>query len=88
MRSAPTVATSSEDGDQGFFSFCYAFCFPFSDAHDGVIAHAIASGDAINASVGLGEFSHYSAVGLTPEKEFAGVASLRAIWSAEPVVLW
>jgi hypothetical protein len=28
-----------------------------------VIAHAVASGDAINTSVGLGEFSHDSAVG-------------------------
>src|SRR4030095_2054521 len=28
---------------KGLFSFCYAFCFAFSDAHDGVIAHAVAS---------------------------------------------
>ena len=43
-----------------------------------MIAHAVASGDAINTSVWLGEFSHDSAVsfGARPEKEFAGVASL------------
>ena len=73
-----------------FFSFCYAFCLAFSDAHDGVIAHAVASRDAINTSVWLGEFSHDSAVsfGTRPKKEFSGVASLRAFWSEEPVVFW
>ncbi len=72
-----------------FFSFCYAFCLAFSDAHDGVIAHAVASGDAINTSVWLGEFSHNSAVGFgaRPEQEFAGVASLRAFESEKPIVL-
>ena len=66
------------------------FCLAFSDAQDGVIAHAIASGDAINTSVWLGEFSRDSAVGFgtRPEQEFAGVASLRAFWSEESVVHW
>ena len=73
-----------------FFSLCYAFCLAFSDAHDGVIAHSIASGDAINTSVWLGQFSYDSAVGFRarPEEEFAGVASLKAFWSEEPVVFW
>ena len=72
-----------------FFSFCYRLSFAFSDAHDGVIAHAVASRDAINTGVWLGEFSHDRAVsfGARPEKEFAGLASLRAFWSEEPVVL-
>ena len=73
-----------------FFSFCYAFCLAFSDAHDGVIADAIASGDAINASVRLGEFSYDRTVGFAacPEQDFAGVASLRAFWSEESIVFW
>ena len=73
-----------------FFVFCYGFCFAFSDAHDGVIAHAVASGDAINTSVWLGEFSHDSAVsfGARPEKEFADVTCLRASWSERSVVFW
>jgi hypothetical protein len=73
-----------------FFPFCYRLSFAFSDAHDGVIAHAVASRDAINTSVRFGEFSHDSAVsfGARPEQDFAGVASLRALWSEEPVVLW
>ena len=56
-----------------FFSFCYVFCLAFSDAHDGVIAHAVASGDAINTSVRLREFSHDSAIGFgaRPEEDFA-----------------
>jgi hypothetical protein len=52
-----------------FFSFCYAFCLAFSDAHDGVIAHAVASGDAINTGIRLGEFSHDSAVGFGARPE-------------------
>ena len=73
-----------------FFSFCYAFCLAFSDAQDGMISHTIASGDAINTSVWLGEFSHDSAVGfgVRPEQEFARVARLRAFWSEEAVVFW
>ena len=73
-----------------FFSFCYAFCLAFSDAHDGVIAYAIASGDASNTIVWLGEFSDDSAVGFgaRPEQEFAGVARLRAFRSEESVVFW
>ena len=72
----------------GVFSFCYAFCLAFSDAHDGMIAHAVASRDAINTSVWLGEFSRDSAVGFgaRPEREFARVASLPAFWSEESVV--
>jgi hypothetical protein len=71
-----------------FFSFCYAFCLAFSDAHDGVIAHAVASRDAINTSVWLGEFSHDSAVsfGARPEQDFAGVATLVALRD-EPLIL-
>ena len=62
-----------------FFSFCYAFCLALPDSYDGVIAHAIASRDAINTSVWLGEFSHDSAVSFEarPKKEFAGVARYR-----------
>ena len=89
IRSAPTVATSARMETRCFFSFCYAFCLAFSDAHDGVIAYAL-SRDAINTSVWLGEFSHDSAVGFgaRPEQEFAGVARLRAFWSEESVVFW
>ena len=73
-----------------FFRSAIVFGLAFSDAHNGVIAYAIASGDAINTSVWLGEFSHDSAVcfGARPEKEFAGVASLRSFWSEESVVVW
>ena len=43
-----------------------------------MITHAVASGDAINTGVRLGEFSGDSAVsfGARPEQEFAGVATL------------
>jgi hypothetical protein len=52
------------------------FCLAFSDAHDGVIAHAIASGGAINTSIWLGEFFRDSAIGFgaRPEQDFASVA--------------
>ena len=65
-----------EDGDQMFFSFCYALCLAFSDAHDGVIAHAVASGDAINTGVRLSEFYDDSAVGFgaRPEQRFFPLA--------------
>ena len=77
-----------------FFSFCYAFCLAFCDAHDGVIAHAVASRDAINTSVWLGEFSHDSAVsfGASPKQDFAGLPMLVALWDEPPVlcltVIW
>jgi len=71
-----------------FFSFCYAFCFAFSNAHYCVITHAIASGDAINTGVWLGKFSCDKAVsfGARPEQDFTGVATLSALRDA-PLIL-
>jgi hypothetical protein len=56
------------------------FCFAFSDAHDGVIAHAVTSRDAINTGVWLSELSGDSAVSFRarPEQDFARVATLSA----------
>jgi hypothetical protein len=73
---------------ESVFSFCYAFCFALSDAHYSVIAYAVASGDAINTGVWLGEFSGDSAVrfGARPEQGFAGVATLVAL-REEPLLL-
>jgi len=53
-----------------------------------VIAHAVASGDAINTGVWLGELSGNSAVsfGAGPEQDFAGVATLVSLWD-EPFIL-
>ena len=66
------------------------FLHSFWAVHDGVIAHAIASRDAINTGVRLGESSLDSAVGsgARPEQEFAGVASLRAFWSEDSFFFW
>ncbi len=62
---------------------------PFaSRAHYGVIAHAIASGDAINTGVWLGEFccDRVVSFGARPEQDLTGVATLVALWD-EPLIL-
>ena len=59
-----------------------------------MIAHAVASRDATNTGVRLGEFSGDSAVsfGARPKQDLTGVATLVALWDELPVlflsVIW
>ena len=53
-----------------------------------MIAHAVASGDAINSGVWLGDLSGDSALSFWagPKQDFAGVPTLVALWN-EPLIL-